>query len=236
MTTVMPESLADRIIAEKIQEWEQNKEKLKAEKDLKEIKIHPFLSISRDFGCREETIIPYLEKSLGWKVYGRNLLDHLARRENLSRGFIETLDEHRQNLIDNWINFLIRSGSILQDDYVIKISRLIKVIVAQENAIFLGRGINYILEENKEGVHIRLTAPFKQRVKNIAQLRNIPEKDAEDFVRKTDQERREFIKKNFSRDFDACEGFDLMFNTTNLSDEMIFKTVSLFLEEKKKQA
>ena len=186
MPTTLPEPIADQIIANKIKEWEQKKQELKVKKDIKEIKLHPFLTIARDFGCREEEIIPGLEKSLGWKVYGRNMLDHLARREQLSRSFIETLDEHRQNLIENWINFLIHSGSIMQHDYVVKISRLIKVIVAQENAIFLGRGINYILEDKREGLRVRLTAPLTQRIKNISQLRNISGKEAEGLIIKTD--------------------------------------------------
>ena len=228
MPTTLPEPIADQSIADKIKEWEQQKQELKAGKGIKEIKPHPFLTIARDFGCREEEIIPGLEKSLGWKVYGCNMLDHLARREQLSRSFIETLDEHRQNLIENWINFLIHSGSIMQHDYVVKISRLIKVIVAQENAIFLGWGINYILEDKKEGLRVRLTAPLTQRIKNISRLRNISEKEAEDLIIKTDQERRDFIKQNFKRDFDSCEGYDLVFNTTNFSNEIIFKTIALF--------
>ncbi len=229
MPTTLPESITDQIIADKIKEWEQKKQDRQAKKEVREIKIHPFLTIARDFGCREEEIIPGLEKSLGWKVYGRNMLDHLARREQLSRSFIETLDEHRQNLIENWVNFLIHSGSIMQHDYVVKISRLIKVIVAQENAIFLGRGINYILEDKREGLRIRLTAPLTQRIKNISQLRNIPEKEAEDLIVETDQERRDFIKQNFKKDFDSCEDYDLVLNTMNFSNETIFKTISLFL-------
>ena len=229
MPTTLPEPIADQIIADKIKEWEQKKQELKVGKGIKEIKLHPFLTIARDFGCREEEIIPGLEKSLGWKVYGRNMLDHLARREQLSRSFIETLDENRQNLIENWINFLIHSGSIMQHDYVVKISRLIKVIVAQESAIILGRGINYILEDKNEGLRVRLTAPLTQRIKNISQLRNISEKEAEKLIIKTDQERRNFVKQNFQRDFDSCEDYDLVFNTFNFSNEIIFKTISMFL-------
>ena len=134
--------------------WEKKKQEEKDLHDLKEIKIHPFLTISRDFGCREEEIIPYIEKSLGWKVYGKYLLDHAAQRENLSQSFIETLDEHRQNLIDSCINYLIRSGLIPREDYVVKISRMIKVIAAQESAMFLGRGANLILQNKKEGARI----------------------------------------------------------------------------------
>ena len=233
MTNVMPGTLADQIIAQKIKEWELQKQKVKADSSLRELKIHPFLCISRDFGCREEEVIPYLEKSLGWKVYGRSLLDHLARRESLSHSFMETLDERRQNLVDNWINYLIRSGSILQDDYVIQISKLIKVIVAQESAILLGRGANYLLSDKKEGLRVRLTAPFQQRVKNIAQVRGIEESQARELVEKTDAERRDFTQRYFKKNFDSCEGYDLTLNTASLSNEQILRTLSMLINEKK---
>ena len=64
MPTTLPEPIADQIIADTIKEWEQKKQELKVKKDIKEIKLHPFLTIARDFGCREEEIIPALEKSL----------------------------------------------------------------------------------------------------------------------------------------------------------------------------
>ncbi len=197
-----------------------------------DIRVFPFLGITRDFGCGEEAIIPLLEKTLGWKVYGRNLLDHIALQDNLSRNFIETLDEHKQGLLDNWINFLIRSGAILQDDYVVKVSRLMNVIISQESAIILGRGVNHILGAEKEGLCIKLTADFKQRVKNIARLRNIPEDEAEKLVKDTDADRDEFHKKYFAKKFEDSTGFDVTFNTYTLSPETICKTVTLLLEEK----
>jgi len=234
MSTVMPEAISDRIIAEKIREWEERKKREKAQKDLREIKVHPFITISRDLGCREEEIIPHLETELGWKVYGRSLLDHIAKRENLSRNFIETLDEQRQNLVDNWVNYLIRSGAILQDDYVVLISKLIKVIIAQESAILLGRGANYILADKTEGLRIRLTAPQKNRIHNIAHLRHIAEKDADEVVQKTDREREEFIQHHFKQQARSPIAFDITFNTETLSPDIIVKTIIFMVEEKKK--
>ncbi|MFQ5451000.1 MAG: AAA family ATPase [Nitrospinaceae bacterium] len=234
MTSVFPESLAEKIIAQKIQEWELKRKQEKERQDRGEITVYPFLTISRDLGCREEEILPLLEKTLGWKIYGRNLLDYVAARDNLSRSFIETLDEHRQQMVDQWVHYLIHSGSILQEDYVVKISRLMKVIAAQESAIFLGRGSNYILEAKKEGLRIRLTAPLEQRIKNIAELRNIPEKKAETIVRETDQKRENFIRSYFGKNVHECFHFDLTFNTANITNEMICKTVVLIFDEKKK--
>ena len=232
MSDVLPSATADKIIAGKIREWEEKRKRQKetAEKDA--VKIFPFLAITRDFGCGEEAIIPLLEKTLGWKVYGRNLLDHIALQDNLSRNFIETLDEHKQGLLDNWINFLIRSGAILQDDYVVKVSQLMNVIIAQESAIILGRGVNHILGAKKEGLSVRLTADFKRRVKNISGLRKIPEDEAEKLVETTDADRDEFHKKYFAKSREESTGFDITFNTYTLSPEMICKTVTLLLAEK----
>lgn len=235
MPSVMPSALADKIIAEKIREWELRRMKEKERKDLEDIEVYPFLTISRDFGCGEEEIIPLLEKELGWKVYGRNLLDHLAQRESLSRSFMDTLDEHKQSLIDNWVNFLIRSGSVLQDDYVVKISKMIKVIVAHESAIILGRGANYILADKKEGLHVKLIAPLDARVRNIMKVRKLGEKEARKLVEQIDEERRNFVQRYFNPDFRECEKFDLTFNTANVSSEAICKVVLLMLKEKSKK-
>ena len=91
MSNVIPESVAEQIIARKIEEWNNKRKLLKQN----QTKVHHFIAITRDFGCREEEIIPRLEETLGWKVYGKNLLNHIAEREELSRNFLETLDEKK---------------------------------------------------------------------------------------------------------------------------------------------
>jgi len=232
MPTTMPETLAEKIIGEKIAEWEAHKK----QENEKKIEIFPFLTISRQFGCGEESLVPELEKALGWKVYGRNLLDHMAQRENLSRSFIETLDEHNRNGIDDWINYLIKSGAILQKDYVIKISQFMKVIVAQESAIILGRGGNRILADQKQGLNIRFVAPLEDRVKNITALRKISATDARKMIQTTDKEREQFNKHYFSDDINDSSNFDTCFNTSSLSQDNICKTIALMSEEKQKTA
>lgn len=236
MPTVIPESLAERIIAEKIREWTEKRKNLEEQADLETIKVHPFLAIARDFGSGEEEILPQLGKALQWKIYGRNLLDFIAQRELLSRDFMETLDEQKQNQLDNWVNFLVRSRTILQNDYVLKISRLMKVIVAQENAILLGRGAHLILKENKEGLRIKLTAPFDRRVQNIMQLKNISKDEAEKMVLQKDKERKEFLQSYFNKDTRDAVDFDLIFNTQNVDADMIGNIVHMILDGKTRHA
>jgi cytidylate kinase len=234
MPTVIPTSLADQIIAAKISEWEQKRSASKDRKKSKEIQTYPFLTISRDFGCGEEEIIPKLEKDLKWKVYGRNLLDRLAQRESLSRNFMETLDEQKKSLLDDWIQFLTRSGAVLQDDYVIKISQMMKVIVSQESAIILGRGANYVLNDKKEGLNVKMTAPFQYRVENIMRVRGLTKAKAQKLVSETDKERVEFIKRyfNVNREQRVDVPFDLTINTKYISSKIICNAITMILEEK----
>lgn len=221
MDNTLPETQTEKIAEDKIREWNTAQELKKAAEKEAAIRTHPFLTVSRDFGCGEETLIPLIEKTLKWKVYGRNLLDHIAQRDYLSRNFIETLDEHHKNLLDQWITYLIHAGSILPNDYILKISKLMRVIVSHESAIFVGRGANYILSDKDEGRFIKLTAPFEYRVQNIARLNGLSEKEAEAMVRTTDLERREFIQQHFKRDREEPCHFDIIFNTKSVPADTI---------------
>ena len=93
MYNVIPESIAEQIIARKIEEWNDKRKLLKQN----QTEVHHFVAVTRDFGCHEEEIIPRLEETLSWNVYGKNLLNHIAEREELSRNFLETLDEKKTN-------------------------------------------------------------------------------------------------------------------------------------------
>jgi len=234
MSTTLPESLAEKIIAEKINEWETGHRD--AGRAAGAIGAHPFLAISRDYGCGEETLIPLFEKKFGWKVYGRNLLDHIASRDALSRRFIETLDEHHANQLEQWIHYLISSGSLLPSDYMIKLSKLIKVIVTHESAIFVGRGANYILQDKPQGVFVKLTAPFEDRVRHIARIKNIPESGAGEMVTRIDRERREFVQQHFHKDVEDPSHFDLVLNTRSIPAETLCTMISMVMDLKQTAA
>jgi cytidylate kinase len=229
MINVIPDTLAEKIISGKIKEWE-NKRKM--EKEAVKRKPNPFLTISRDFGCGEERIIPALEKEFGWHVYGKDLLNFVVEKEGLNRAVLETLDEKRQADVFDWVNYIMSSGSIPQKDYVVKVSHLIKTIVLQESAIILGRGGNYILRGKPEGLRIKITAPFDDRVDNISQLRKLALQDAKNLVSQMDKERKDFIDSYFHGNDQGFEDFDLVINTKSFSDNSICKMTRIALEEK----
>lgn len=192
----------------------------------------PYLTVSRDFGCGEEDIIPALEKKLGWHVYGKDLLDFIVEREGVNHAVLETLDEKGKAQVFDWVNYILGSGAIIQKDYALKISRLIKTIVLQENAIFLGRGGNQILKEKPEGLRIKITALLIDRVSHISQIRKISLESAADLVRKIDDERMKFSITYFNGDVVDASEFDMVLNTKSFSEEALCKTIQFAIEGK----
>ena len=233
MVNIIPVSLAEKIMTEKIKEWE---EKRRKGQKLEKPEPYPFLTVSRDFGCGEESIIPALEKEFGWHVYGEDLLNYVVERDGVSHALLETLDEKKKSAALDWVNYILGSGVIHQKDYVLKISRLMKTIILQESAIILGRGGNYILKEKPEGLRIKLTAPFENRVSHISQTRKMTMENAKDLVSQKDRERREFIDSYFHGNGDDLEELDLVFNTKSFTESSICKITNFAMEERKLQS
>ncbi|MGV7222231.1 MAG: AAA family ATPase [Nitrospinales bacterium] len=229
MVNIIPDTLADKIIEGKIKEWE---EKRRMGKEAQKQTPHPFLTVSRDFGCGEETIIPALEKEFGWHVYGKDLLNFVVEREGVSRAVLETLDEKRKGEVYDWVNNVLGAGVIYQKEYALKVSHLIKTIVMQESAIILGRGGNHILNGKPEGLRIKITAPFDERVSHISQIREMGLEAAKDLVLEKDKDRQEFIDNYFHGNDKDLEGFDLAFNTSAFNEKSICKMTHLAMKEK----
>jgi hypothetical protein len=229
MVNIIPDALADKIIADKIKEWEEKRNK---GPDIENQKTYPFLTVSRDFGCGEETIIPALEKEFGWHVYGKDLLNFVVEREGVSHAVLETLDEKRKGEVYDWVNNILGAGVIFQKDYVLKISHLMKTIILQESAIILGRGGNHILRNKPEGLRIKITASLDERISHISQYRDISLEESKELVQQMDEERQGFIDAYFHENEQDTEDFDLVFNTKSFTDNAICKITHLAMNER----
>lgn len=218
----LPESMVEKIISEKIKEWHQKKEK---KPDGDSLAMFPSVALSREFGCQEEVLIPKLEQTLGWKVYGKNVLDHICQREGLSRDVMDTVDDQTHSKIKQWVQHLTHSGTLSQADYVQQISKYIRVIAGHESAIFLGRGAGYILSENPDCLKVLLTAPFEKRVAHVMELREIDQPSAEKLVHETDEGRAKFIQKYFGQKPKSIDAYDVVLNTATVSEDAICQTI-----------
>jgi cytidylate kinase len=148
------------------------------------------ITISRQFGSGGKDVAEILGKWLGWHVWDREILDVLAHQSHLgyqSRMF-ETIDEKAQDEIEALTSFIF--GQVNKHSYLHLLQKAI-LIIAQNNAIILGRGAHLFLPGS---LKVRMKASLQTRIETISNRENISRKAAQKKIRLVDAEREAFVK------------------------------------------
>jgi cytidylate kinase len=183
--------------------------------------IKPFIAISRDTGAQGEELARRVAERLGWKVFGRELLDYMADQYHLSRISLDFVDEKAASLFHEMFGKWLDKQLVSQAEYVSRLGNIILLAAQHESIVFVGRGAQFILPR-ESGVAFRVIAPKKQRIESIMQRRQCDRNDAEKFIDDTDAGRAEFIRRYFQRETADSNLYDLVLNLKYLSlDEAV---------------
>jgi cytidylate kinase len=173
--------------------------------------IHPYLAISRETGVDAREIAEAVAGRCGWKLFDRELLDHLAEHDHLSRIALDFVDERTvcwfHEVFGKWLD----NQLVSQAEYVSRLGRLVLLAAQHESTVFVGRGVQFLLPRDR-GVAVRLIAPRKQRVQCIAARRHCSQKEAERFIDETDSGRAQFVRRYFHHNVADSHLYDLVIN------------------------
>lgn len=180
----------------------------------------PIITISRSFGARGAALALELQDRLGYKVWDKELLKVISEKLNKSDEFVQALDEHYQNPVEDAIfGFMNQPGTNL--NYMLYLVKAVGAIERLGRAIIVGRGANYICQR-ADSFHIRVVCPLKTRIENYAEREQITLVQATKIVEQKDKERADFTRKNFNREIDDPNDYDLMINSGSFTmDEMV---------------
>lgn len=206
----------------------------------KAIAVRPFITISREHGCRAYEIACALagrfnENNLQdppWTVYDRNLMEKVAGDFKVANRLIETMMTEHRGALEEFLNS--RVLKIPSRDAVFKrLSRVIRSLAWHGNAIVIGRGSAHLCRDLPAGIHLRLLAPFEWRLEQY-QLQ-YPDEDREDIRKQLiemDRERRRFFEKHFGSDDRLAYDFDLQINESRFSIHQIVDFVSAVMHRR----
>ncbi|MFA7228886.1 MAG: cytidylate kinase family protein, partial [Melioribacteraceae bacterium] len=88
-----------------------------------------------------------------------------------------------------------------------------------------GRGSNIILSRKANAFHIRLVAPLNFRIENAMRLYNVDHKTSADFIRREDEERKNYLWKYFHKNIDDPLLYHSIINTNLLESEEIAEMI-----------
>ena len=152
---------------------------------------------------------------LGWEVYDRNLLDQVAQRYKESRLMLDLVDETESNWVYDVLGTWMDRQIIPHEKYVVQVSRMIQILARAGNAVFVGRGAQFLLPRSKTFA-VRIVAPEAFRAERVRQRHNFGLPEALDWIHRTDRGRHEFIQRFFHQDINDPHLFDLVINVERL--------------------
>src|SRR2546423_3457722 len=184
--------------------------------------MYRVVTIEREYGCGAAEIARKLALKLGWKLWDRDLTAEIARVANVDPSSVsmceERVDSTFQRLVKVfWRGSYERSANLSHQpfgpDRMVEVGEEVMCNIAEEgNCVIVGRGAPYFLREREDAFCVFLYAPRDLKFRRVL-TRVSNEKEALELVDTVDQERHDFVKHYFGKEWPSRHLYDAMLNT-----------------------
>ncbi|MHB8579401.1 MAG: cytidylate kinase-like family protein [Ignavibacteriaceae bacterium] len=198
-----------------------------AEKDLRQPKtqIGPCITISRETGARADriseiliNIFQKLNSKANWAIFDKNLIEKVLQDHHLPETLSNLMEEKKYPGMNSILNELL-AGQPGVWSLAHKTTKTIFELGQIGNVIILDRGANVITSNLSNAYHIRLVAPIDARIAHVQQLFNLDKKDALDFIKQEDADRKDYLRNYFHKDISDPLLYNIIINSGLQSDE-----------------
>jgi len=215
---VPADSDISKLVEKQMRNWEiTQQQRLEIEKRGAEKEVEDFVTISRAVGSRGTEVARRLAQRLGWPLFDKEILQHMAGDDQVRARLYEEMDERDTSWLESVLRWLLK-GEFRKEDYFHRLSETVLAIARQGPAIFLGRGVDFILPQDR-GLRVRFLAPEESRVREYARQNQCDEKVARGRIARIEHERSEFIRRFFGKTKADPLRFDLILNLGRVSQD-----------------
>ncbi len=201
----------EHIVDEQVAKWN----RLRAAPQRENALTRKVITISREPGAEGTAIAQKLAEATGMDFMNSQIIQKVAQSTHLSEMIIQSLDEKDISFREDWLKILFDEHHLWPDSYLSHLMKVISTIGRHGNAVIVGRGANHVLPPS-ETFRVRLIAPQEHRIANVMRDRRLSHSKAEEYVIRTESDRKAFIRKYFHTDIDAPLHYDLVINTSRL--------------------
>ena len=183
------------------------------------------ITIDRQYGRGGREVGRILSQKLGIPFYDGELLLLAAERFGLNPGRLREKDETRSKSLLHDIAMFAGSlqnyGQMFEPYQMFEaVSETIRRLAMEGPAIFMGRCADTVLKEVCASLDIFIYASsMEERVSRIRATDHVPAKNTEAYIRKKDQQRREYYKMFAEKEWGKMENYDICLNTSSFGYE-----------------
>jgi len=169
----------------------------------------PTVSIHRLPSSGATVIGKKVSELLGFGFFDKEIVEEIAKEENIRESLVANLDEHFRTAIERHVLAGFSSKSFSESDYLKDLVHVISHVGHRGNAVIVGRGSAFILPKETT-LRVLLTAPLEDRIQWHTAKTGIDAADVEKILEMEEKSRLEFLKQDFGvsairpSDFDIC--------------------------------
>lgn len=184
---------------------------------------YKYVTIEREYGSRGTKIGEELAKKCSIPCYGKEILEMVSDKYNISVDQIEKYEEKATNSFLYSIALLgkLQSGdtNILSKEAEVYMAEqeIVKQMAMEGAAVFVGRCAAAALKEQQEEVlRVFIHADNTYRRKNAVTQYEIPEDSAESVIRRYDRKRAAYYGTNTGKGWRDWNNYDIILDSSAL--------------------
>lgn len=154
-------------------------------------------------------------RRLDYGFFDREIVDQIAREENVKRELVAGLDERVENAIEKYVVAGFRQKPFRESDYLQAITRVVATIAHRGAAVLVGRGAVFLVPP-EQVLRVLVFAPPEWRRKRMAGILGISEEEAAERLGVLDAQRADFYRRTFDVEQTEATHYDLALNTGSI--------------------
>jgi len=176
-----------------------------------------FITISEMLGTGGEIISRRVAEILNYTYYGEEELFKAADQLGFLSD-VKKLDEKGPTLLEK---FFSEKPKV----YLDRLQSVIYEVAKKGNAVFFGRGSQFLLNSFDCALHVLVTGSIEKRMQRMMEEKKVGRDAAERMVELSDHNKRGFLRFAFDEDWLNPHLYDLILNTDKLSVPSAVKIV-----------
>jgi len=192
------------------------------------------ITIEREYGSGGADIARLLAERLGWTLWDQRLTDEIARLAQCDRAAVSQREEKTDPLYYRLLKSFLRGSfegsqnvrrfKMLDTDVIVGLTKRIVEKAAQDgNCVIVGRGAAFFLANRPDVFNVFIYAPHEHKLQRLIKS-GIHRRKASSLVETVDDERADFIRKYFGKEWPCRRLYHLMINS-RAGDEVVVRTI-----------
>jgi len=183
------------------------------------------LTISRQHGSSGRQIGQEIAQEIGYQYIDREqiLTDIRAKAQDWEK-WEKEFEEHNPTIWERY-DWSFKGFVALQQSFIFDYA-------LKDNVVIMGRGANFLLKDIPHALKVRFEAPLEKRIEIVQNRENVDSATAAWMIKKLDKESKGFIETVYGADWNIHTHYDVVFNTTVQSAEVVMAFLKASLAEK----